>query len=930
MRLEGAGRELWRRVQAASWFHAKRKAAKGGRGRGKFARFLYTVPALLYILYCSGSMSPALNLCPVNVRPFIGLYGAGAAICFLLGGEELARAQIPPASEASPPPVPAWHWAVPHPTGADLRSIACHADRFVVVGESGTILVSDGAGSWRQAVSGTDETLWDVVWFNGRFIATTAEPWLLVSDDGLAWQRLDIPAGGNFQRVIANSQRVVLAAPGQTAVSSDGKTWSVSDFPTKDLPHLGFQGDRLVAVIGKRVFESKDCVSWHEMPKPEPLKCIIAADGDSALVHVPKFRDHPELAVKLPRRSPRTTPYGIVGGWQDGVKISTGVIVKNSGVTMLLSPDGRWLNGSYDGNGFVLNSMCWNGKVLVGVGDDGRMATSDDGLSWISRATGSFNWDKIVAAPGAATVAFSRSTVAIHSQKGPSQFGSLPIGNPPNAACWTGSHFVICGNDGLLAHSTDGWHWTTIETPVDDINVVAWGSDYGLAFSADGNLLRGNSPDHWVLMGASGLEGVHSLIYRNGNWVAGDSRGRIHISRDSVIWRSLQTPTTSTLAQIEEKDGRWIAVVKYGGLLASADGIEWMACTLPPKTVVTSVAPLSTGWLALTANEDLLQSDSGTDWHPATQAPPDRLSSLTGSGPGVMAVSTVGNFLFTEDARHWTLVPGSYSANQFHACAFGRNTFVAVGNSMALFTSPDGVAWTPRSALGALTLSDVTWTGREFIAAGSQGIVITSPDGQYWTRSDFGRDTPLIRVVSGNKDTALLFGNSGWNRVRSSRDSVWQPLRLPTDEPVLDAIWSGQRFIALDAGNGLLVSEDGETWTRHPYQLPTTLLRLQYAGELKSTLAVGQDRRLYLLEDVFTWSLLADSEKARAVASGNGVFAMVGGFASVETSRDGKSWTKTPMAGIHLFLDIVFGNDRFVGVGHNSTIIYSDKVAKQR
>lgn len=81
---------------------------------------------------------------------------------------------------------------------------------------------------------------------------------------------------------------------------------------------------------------------------------------------------------------------------------------------------------------------------------------------------------------------------------------------------------------------------------------------------------------------------------------------------------------------------------------------------------------------------------------------------------------------------------------------------MAVGDSGAVLTSPDGVTGTPRSSGIRNRLVDVKWSGTQWITVGQRGTILTSPDGVTWTPRASGTTKGVIGVAwSGNGFVAV-------------------------------------------------------------------------------------------------------------------------------------------------------------------------------
>ncbi len=69
-----------------------------------------------------------------------------------------------------------------------LSSVVWAKNRFVAVGEGGTIMTSkDGLSGWTQSVSNTTNDLYHIVWDGARFIAAGDKGTILSSVDGVNW-----------------------------------------------------------------------------------------------------------------------------------------------------------------------------------------------------------------------------------------------------------------------------------------------------------------------------------------------------------------------------------------------------------------------------------------------------------------------------------------------------------------------------------------------------------------------------------------------------------------------------------------------------------------------------------------------------------------------------------------------------------------------
>ena len=77
---------------------------------------------------------------------------------------------------------------------------------------------------------------------------------------------------------------------------------------------------------------------------------------------------------------------------------------------------------------------------------------------------------------------------------------------------------------------------------------------------------------------------------------------------------------------------------------------------------------------------------------------------------------------------------------------FGQS-FVSVGNSGTILTSPDGNSWTERTSGTSKYLRGVTYGNELFVTVGFFGTILTSPDGITWTERTSGTSKYLRGVT---------------------------------------------------------------------------------------------------------------------------------------------------------------------------------------
>ena len=133
-------------------------------------------------------------------------------------------------------------------TGGRPEAVASNGERFIAVGDDGTIVSSDDGDHWVEASGNSTRWFKDVAWGAGRFVAV-AHGEIVHSPDGGRWRSASVRGG--FDSVARGSDRFVAVGWNGTIMHSrDGDRWTpASDSATSNtLLEVTWGGDRFVAV----------------------------------------------------------------------------------------------------------------------------------------------------------------------------------------------------------------------------------------------------------------------------------------------------------------------------------------------------------------------------------------------------------------------------------------------------------------------------------------------------------------------------------------------------------------------------------------------------------------------------------------------------------------------------------------------------------
>jgi hypothetical protein len=218
----------------------------------------------------------------------------------------------------------------------------------------------------------------------------------------------------------------------------------------------------------------------------------------------------------------------------------------------------------------------------------------------------------------------------------------------------------------------------------------------------------------------------------------------------------------------------------------------------------------------------LAYSFNGNTWIPVTSSP------FSTAGRGVawngslwVAVGEGGNTLaISPNGITWSGTTSPFTTSG-QAVAWNGSLWVAVGDNNMIYSSTDGVLWSPRGTTGG-TLSFTTngrgiaWNGSLWVAVG-QGTnsIATSPTGILWT----GLGTSVFSTaglgIAWNGSLWVAVGEGASHTIATSPDGItWSGLGKTTFSTAgYGVAWNGSLWVAVGQGtNTVATSSNGTTW----------------------------------------------------------------------------------------------------------------------
>ena len=503
--------------------------------------------------------------------------------------------------------------------------------------------------------------------------------------------------------------------------------------------------------------------------------------------------------------------------------------------------------------------------------------------------------------------------------------------------------------------TTSDWKWANPLPQGNHLGDVAWGNGQYVAVGLYGTVLTSDDGLSWSVGDIGTDAWLSGIVWDETRFVAvgedatAAGNSNVAISGDGVNWTLQEVGTRYALSDIVWSGSRYVAVgyqnadPQLGGSsvavsATSTDGATW-----------TTQTHAGYSWDDIAWNESVFAvmersglihtSDDGLNWVTTDVGLTGTSFSAIGSDGGqFVVVGAVEGVYTSPDGLAWTLQPGTSNVTG-RSIIWDDNQFV-VGGGAAVFTSPDGVTWTVQAPVSTdievwTKVQSLNAVGGQYIALGNDGVILSSPDLATWTLLTSGDFTGLQDITWGD-NLFVAVGNNKTVRTSSNGISWTTRANINPDWALFGVAWGDGRFVAVGGGdsNQALTSTDGVTWT--PQTVADEHLELNsVAWGAGKFVAMGQNGKVFSSLDGITWTAetngLSASDWFYDISWNGSLFVGVGYSdadpyysASFVTSQDGITWTPQLLPYDQGAQSVVWGNGRFVAVGHQAILTSLD------
>jgi hypothetical protein len=556
-----------------------------------------------------------------------------------------------------------WTLRNPYPTNASMSCLAYGNNFIIAVGMGGQILTSTDGISWTRRISGTTQTLRQIVWNNGIFLSIGTSGTIISSPDGITWTIHSSGTHSDLYTLVWGANKFVAAgAAGTLLISSDGVSWTKQSIPgvKGNINSVAWNGNKFVAGTdtfvqgyGYAILSSPDGINWTINYTDRSFRKIAwgankffgisdftypiysstngidwSASSDSLMYNIRDFTwaNNKFFAINLNGdiiTSLDGNSWSIIGNTEMSIGGITWVGNQYAAVVFIgsiaTSPDGQVWTNRTRGTTLMLRDVTYSNGVFVAVGQSGIILTSPDGISWTSQASGTNRW-----------------------------LSSIVRG---------GDKFIVVGDSGVILTST---------------NAVTWAKRY----------IKNN-----VLL--------FRVVWGNGLYVAISEYGTIMTSIDGITWtdHSLSISGYGVFSDVVWGNGKFIITKTSSDILTSTDGITWTLQTAKPGFHLSTIT-YGDHQFVIAGSPTTLTSPDGLVWTEHSNVlPACTITRLIWGGNQYVFTAYLGDrtndtsIVTSIDGNTWIRRPTGVG-DDLYGAAYGNGLYVAVGADGTIITSP--------------------------------------------------------------------------------------------------------------------------------------------------------------------------------------------------------------------------------------------------
>lgn len=272
----------------------------------------------------------------------------------------------------------------------------------------------------------------------------------------------------------------------------------------------------------------------------------------------------------------------------------------------------------------------------------------------------------------------------------------------------------------------------------------------------------------------------------------------------------------------------------------------------------------------------------------------------------------------------WT--SGNHISGNYRGITYGGGRFVVYNSDFSFSAfSLDGKNWTYKSFNSLFQIpGGICYGNNKFIVpCGANGNKIAySSDGLNWQTSMLPSTGNWYNSAYGN-GKFIVFRTGSVYAAYSATGMSWNACSLPSSYSWQNIIFGNDKFIICDNKNNIAYSSDGITWETRNISIIESIARIRFANNLFFIAEKNNYNILHISEDGLNWETINMPFSAywMDIAYGNGKFMAVATSSQglekrCAYSTNGTNWTIAEMNEESKWKMIVFGNNVFVAIAN--------------
>lgn len=256
--------------------------------------------------------------------------------------------------------------------------------------------------------------------------------------------------------------------------------------------------------------------------------------------------------------------------------------------TKIINPAGFEWEVFDTGFSGIISGVNKIGDVYVGVGEDGKILTSQDGGNWnVANVGTSENFYEVVS---------------------------------------NGNQLIAIGDRGLLFTSIDGSSWTKQDFPTDGVwnssqlqlhNGIWDGNSYKIV-TGRGYILSSSNGSSWSYAVIKENTPYKDIAFNGDMYVAVGTDGNVATSLDGSEWTDRTSNVTNDLHSVEWIDGKFLSVGENGTIISSENGVDWSSesplNSFRLNTIASNGESVIIGGWDVTSKDNLFISTDDHNW----------------------------------------------------------------------------------------------------------------------------------------------------------------------------------------------------------------------------------------------------------------------------------------------------------------------------